>query len=248
MATGGIKAIENIRIGDMVKSFNPATGKTENKRVLQTFENTTDELIHVFTSDGAKVSSTLSHPFYANNSWTSAKDLRAGDILVNVNGQKVVVEKIQHEILETPVKVYNFEVSGNHTYFVGDGGGIAVHNKNCHKSNSQAKVKKQLTPNELGKKGEEAAAKYLNATKNTKTYAGKINEKRIPDFVLDKKIVEVKNVKSQSFTGQIKDSIYIAGYENKQFELIVDINTRLSKPLKEGIEKAGGIITRIVMR
>lgn len=118
MATGGIKAIENIRVGDMVKSFNSATGKTENKRVLQTYENTTGELIHVFTSDGAKISSTLSHPFYANNTWTSAKDLRAGDILVNVNGQKVVVERIQHEILETPVKVYNFNVDGNHNYYV----------------------------------------------------------------------------------------------------------------------------------
>lgn len=131
MASGAIKAIENIRVGDMVKSFNPATGKAENKRVLQTFENTTDELVTVFTSDGQQVTGTPGHKFYANNRWVSAEDLRAGDILVNVNGQKVIVEKIQHEILETPVKVYNFEVAGNHTYFVGDDGGIAVHNQNC---------------------------------------------------------------------------------------------------------------------
>lgn len=132
MATGGKKAIENIRVGDMVKSFNPATGKAENKRVLQTFENTTDELVTVFISDGQQVTGTPGHKFYANNRWVSAEDLRAGDILVNVNGQKVVVEKIQHEILESPVKVYNFEVAGNHTYFVGDDGGIAVHNAACY--------------------------------------------------------------------------------------------------------------------
>lgn len=31
-----------------------------------------------------------------------------------------------------PVKVYNFEVAGNHTYFVGNDGGIAVHNAACN--------------------------------------------------------------------------------------------------------------------
>ncbi len=42
--------------------------------------------------------------------WTNACKLRAGDILVLINGEYVVVEKIQHEILESPVKVYNFQV------------------------------------------------------------------------------------------------------------------------------------------
>jgi hypothetical protein len=44
--------------------------------------------------------------------------LRAGDILLNVNGQEVVVEQVQHEILENPITVYNFEVADYHTYFV----------------------------------------------------------------------------------------------------------------------------------
>ena len=51
--------------------------------------------------------------------WTEAIQLRAGDILVTVNGDYVVVEQVQHEILETPVQVFNFEVSDFHTYFVG---------------------------------------------------------------------------------------------------------------------------------
>ena len=57
--------------------------------------------------------------------------LRAGDILVLVNGEYVVVEKVQHEILETPVIVYNFEVEDYHTYFVGDEG-VLVHNSCNH--------------------------------------------------------------------------------------------------------------------
>ena len=51
----------------------------------------------------------------------------AGDILVTVNGEYVTVEKVQHEILENPVKVYNFEVAGFHTYFVSESN-ILVHN------------------------------------------------------------------------------------------------------------------------
>jgi hypothetical protein len=46
--------------------------------------------------------------------------LRAGDILLLVNGKTVVVEQIQHEILERTTKVYNFTVADNHNYFVGE--------------------------------------------------------------------------------------------------------------------------------
>ena len=59
--------------------------------------------------------------------WTKAADLRAGDVLVLVNGECVVVEWVEHEILESPVKVYNFEVEDFHTYFVGETG-VLVHN------------------------------------------------------------------------------------------------------------------------
>lgn len=56
-----------------------------------------------------------------------AGSLRAGDVLVLSNGEYVIVEWVQHEILEAPVKVYNFEVEDFHTYFVGKSG-IFVHN------------------------------------------------------------------------------------------------------------------------
>ena len=139
MAGGAVKCIEDVRVGDKVKSYNPATGKVSEKRVLQTFENEVDELVTVSTSDGQQVTATPGHKFYANNDWVSAEDLRAGDVLVNVNGKKVIVEQVQHELLDSPVKVYNFEVADNHTYFVGDGDGMAVHNSACN--NIQKRVK-----------------------------------------------------------------------------------------------------------
>lgn len=48
-------------------------------------------------------------------------------MLVLSNGELVTVEWVQHEILESPIKVYNFEVEDFHTYFVGECG-VLVHN------------------------------------------------------------------------------------------------------------------------
>lgn len=55
------------------------------------------------------------HPFYSPvKGWTSAVDLRAGDILVMLNGEYVAVEQVQHELLESPETTYNFEVEDFH--------------------------------------------------------------------------------------------------------------------------------------
>ncbi len=35
---------------------------------------------------------------------------KSGDVLVSVNGKYVILDRIEHELLESPVKVYNFEV------------------------------------------------------------------------------------------------------------------------------------------
>ncbi len=47
----------------------------------------------------------------------------------------MVLEKVQHEILENPVKDYNFEVKDFHTYFVGEEG-VWVHNMCARAANS----------------------------------------------------------------------------------------------------------------
>lgn len=131
-ATGYV-AIESVRAGDKVWAEDPDTGKTELKEVIRTFVNETEELVHV-SANGESITCTPEHPFYSPvKGWFAAIQLRAGDILVTVNGKYVIVEKIQHEILEAPVQVYNFEVTDFHTYFVGDTG-VLVHNSCNHNS------------------------------------------------------------------------------------------------------------------
>ena len=119
--------IEEITAGMLVYAHNPDTGETELKEVVQTFVNETNELVHIKVN-GEEIISTPTHPFWVpEKGWTDAIQLRAGDRLQLLNGEYVIVEQVQHEILEAPVTVYNFEVEDFHTYYVSDSA-ILVHN------------------------------------------------------------------------------------------------------------------------
>lgn len=76
--------------------------------------------------------------------WIAACKLRAGDILVLQNGKYVTVEKVQHEILEEPITVYNIEVVDFHTYYVGKNA-VLVHNTCGGNSSSKTALPKTGT-------------------------------------------------------------------------------------------------------
>ena len=126
----GNVAIESIKVGDLVWATDPETGEIALKEVLNTFVRKSSELIHI-TVNGEKITTTPTHPFWVpQKGWVDAIQLRAGDRLKLLNGEYVIIEQIQHEILETPITVYNFEVAEFHTYYVA-GSAILVHNSNC---------------------------------------------------------------------------------------------------------------------
>ena len=128
--------IEKIKAGDMVWAENPETGEKGVKEVVQTFVNETTELIYVHIGN-EEIVTTPEHPFYSPvKGWIAACKLRAGDIIVLCNGSYVTVEKIQHEILESPITVYNFEVADFHTYYVGKSA-VLVHNTCGENSSSR---------------------------------------------------------------------------------------------------------------
>lgn len=127
--------IENVSASTIVYSFDPITFEVSEKQVEEVFVNESNKLIDIDVN-GETIQATPDHPFYVpKKGFTKAVDLRAGDVLCTVNGEYVVIEKIQHEILNTPVKVYNFCVSDNHTYFVGVNE-IGVHNVFCGPSDT----------------------------------------------------------------------------------------------------------------
>ena len=138
LAACGYIAIEEIKAGDMVWAENPETGEKELKEVVQTFVNETTELIYIQVGS-EEIVTTPEHPFYSPiKGWIAACKLRTGDILVLQNGKYVTVEKVQHEILEAPITVYNFEVADFHTYYVGKNA-VLVHNT-CGRNSSSRGV------------------------------------------------------------------------------------------------------------
>jgi intein/homing endonuclease len=78
-----------------------------------------------FGSDSATC--TLEHPFFANNAWIAAKDLKRGDSLLAFGGYKVAIDSCFSFKADTATAVYNLEVAGNSNYYV-SASGVLVHN------------------------------------------------------------------------------------------------------------------------
>ena len=165
-AKTGLVPIEDIQPGDLVWATDEETGETALKEVVQIFRNETEEWVHIKVN-GEEITCTPMHPFYSPvKGWTSAVDLRAGDILVMLNGEYVVVEQVQHELLESPETTYNFEVEDYHTYYIGSRS-ILSHNK-CS--------------NPGGRHGGEAHRSKVASIKNDLTQKGwnvSVNESRV---------------------------------------------------------------------
>jgi RHS repeat-associated protein len=127
LTADGYQNIEDVQVGDYVWAWDEETGDIALKQVVETYIREKADLVHIFAA-GEEIVTTTEHPFYSPvQGWTAASDLRAGDVLLLVNGEYVVVEKVQHEQQECSVKVYNFQVEDFHTYYVSDSG-VLVHN------------------------------------------------------------------------------------------------------------------------
>jgi len=128
LTENGLMPIEEIKADQMVWAEDPETGERALKRVVRTFLNQKDELVHVQVN-GETITSTTGHPFYVQGKgWVAAKDLKVNDKLELQSGKDAFVEGIWFEKLAESVNVYNFEVEDFHTYFVGERC-VLVHNK-----------------------------------------------------------------------------------------------------------------------
>ena len=126
-AENGFITIENISTGDFVYSEDVYTGEKGLKKVVQTFENQTYNLVRILTNT-QEVYTTDEHPFYVpSKGWVGASNLQIGDILLLESGENSIVEEVLQDYFDISVTVYNFEVEDWHTYYVTDSK-ILVHN------------------------------------------------------------------------------------------------------------------------
>src|SRR5690606_36092066 len=143
----GYKEIKDIEVGDLVYSEDPLTGEKGLKRVTNVFVNETSVLVRIYVED-EEIETTPTHPFWViGKGWVAAGDIEAGDKVYLYSGEGREVKEVRFEYLDTPIKVYNFEVEDWHTYFVSEQD-VFVHNSCKGKGTSNT----QLTFDEALKK------------------------------------------------------------------------------------------------
>jgi hypothetical protein len=138
MTKDGLKPIEEIKAGDQVLSYNEQTKQPEYKTVVQTttkFAEAGSLLTLDVRGADASIEVTRTHPFYVrerdpsceseNGEWRQAHELLVGDEIKSVSGNWVKVLRLKQR--KGGALVYNFEVSDNHNYYVGQAG-LLVHN------------------------------------------------------------------------------------------------------------------------
>ena len=129
LTAAGYKKIEEIKEGDLVLAYDEDTGEQDYKKVVRLFRNTTKEWYHIF-ANGEEIVCTAEHPFYVANfdKFISAKELKIGNILLQSDGNRVIINSIRIERLAKAETTYNFEVEDFHTYYVTESN-ILTHNK-----------------------------------------------------------------------------------------------------------------------
>jgi hypothetical protein len=123
--------IEKIRIGDEVRTRNIHSGKLEYKKVTALTAPHLDQLLEIkIAGEKEALRPTPSHPFWTRRgnsqaTWIKAREMHVGDQVLTLGQHWVKVNAIK--TLEGQQTVYNFEVGGDHDYFVGKVGEL-VHN------------------------------------------------------------------------------------------------------------------------
>jgi len=141
LENGEVKPIEDIKLGDVVLSFNEATGIKEYNKVTNVCTSIHSELVTYHFSNNTSVTCTQDHPIYVNGLTIASLtpeltknrhqidneivQIKIGDIVNLNNDEKSTIEKI--DILNTgDTQTYIFTVENNHNFYANN---ILVHNK-----------------------------------------------------------------------------------------------------------------------
>lgn len=138
----GLRPIENIEIGDNVWSYNLDNKTNELKEVISLSQHETTELL-IISTENTEIKCTADHPFFVDGKWIKAKDLQKSNEFLSFDNNKHKIHNI--EKIKGNFDVYNFEVEGNHDYYVSRDQ-ILVHNGVCDFIKTMNKyVNKEIT-------------------------------------------------------------------------------------------------------
>jgi hypothetical protein len=112
------KEIVDLKLGDMVQSFDFESGKMVPQKVSRLF--TLDQDHYYLINGNLKVTGT--HPFITSEGkWKEVRELKVGDkIQSNQVGKAIEITSIEKKDIDH--RVYNFKVGDGHNYFVSPDG------------------------------------------------------------------------------------------------------------------------------
>ena len=114
----GFKNIEDIKVGEIIYSYNLDNNNLELKKVLDTIKSSTIDTYKVTIGD-KEVEMSPKHQIYIiDKGWVRAYNLKVGDKLLDINGKEVSITKIEYKKYDKPIDTYNLTVEGNGNYFV----------------------------------------------------------------------------------------------------------------------------------
>ncbi|BCM91914.1 hypothetical protein IAD21_03792 [Abditibacteriota bacterium] len=137
MADGSTKAIERVRVGDLVLSRDPLTGQVASKKVTRTYIRQAPSTVVLGLGDGQKLEVTPEHPVFVMEAGSTPrwKMIPAGHVAIGTSiqtraGPELDLKALTHN--NENRTVFNFTVADFHTYFVGKSPHHAlwVHNAN----------------------------------------------------------------------------------------------------------------------
>lgn len=122
----GLKPIRDIRVGDKVLARNDESYIDSYQKVIELYGRQVSHYYEV-QLDSKTIQTTDEHPFWQQGKgWGKAQDLVEGEVLATATSD-LTIRRVQR--INQPLKVYNFSVANDHTYFVGEYG-LWVHNMN----------------------------------------------------------------------------------------------------------------------
>lgn len=129
----GWDAIESLTAGDTVVSCDLDGERCVYQPIVQVMESETSVIMHLQVG-GETIDVTPNHPVYIadRETFVPVGQLKIGDTILALNGDRMRVDGLVRETLATPISVYNLEVGGTHNYYVsaadGDPQDLLVHN------------------------------------------------------------------------------------------------------------------------
>ena len=114
MSDGSKKNIEDIKIGEYVKSYDEKTSEIVNSKVTEVFHHSTEEMTDYYLIINNKIKITPNHIVMLNGKWEEIGKANLGDYLINEKGGNIGIESIEKVYDKVPT--YNLEIENTHTY------------------------------------------------------------------------------------------------------------------------------------